>query len=452
MLRYRGVVAWSYGAAIAPVLVGACVASAVSSTKTVPERPQSRTDSPGLPDGRGTPPSDGKETSPEVSADPPGQPLHGVGEGLKPKVHASSFTHRIERARIEARGAPRAKAGFAAPTLQAAATFDNEAWSGDQRRGLLAYLRGHAVEKDARFTKADARIVAQLQAGSGARANGEVGDETMAVLFAMGFRFSARKAMTWEVRLDFYPGEIEDLDAWNREIEEKVTKKGGGYRDVDAPEGEGSIYVHVGRSIVAGYRARGGPPSPLDDDGEHVAAPTTPGVYKLGPPHAHVTRNWYYSQIPWGAEIRKNDGGFQYRSPGRSGWLWATSNPAGTLKLPLTPDAFEGLPEVVRDGATFLTWNKNDFGPTAWNLIPSDMYLHTTPELEGEADAAPLVAASLPVSHGCVHIHPRDRDEMIKLGYLGMDTLFVVRRWDEHLLPDQVRHEMLEPYGLRVTP
>jgi hypothetical protein len=272
----------------------------------------------------------------------------------------------------------------------------------------------------------------------------------MAVLFAMGFRFSVRKAVAWDVKLEFYPGEIEDLDAWNREIDEKVTKKGGGFRDVTAPEGEGSIYVHIGRSIVASYRARGGPPSRLDDDAEHVAVPTKPGVYKLGAAHAHVTSNWYYSQIPWGAEIRKNEGGYQYRWPGRSVWLWATSNPAGTLKEPLATDDFEDLPAVTRDGMTYLIWNKNDFGKIAWNLVPSDMYVHATADMEAKAgaDAAPDAATSLACSHGCIHVDPRERDEMMKRGYLGTDIPLVVRRWDEHLLPDQVRHGMLNRTGV----
>jgi len=448
MLRDRGVIPCSY-AIIALVLVCACGAGAVKFPVTVPEAPQGNRDVPEVLESRHAASQEGKATGAEVGADPPGEPVHGVGEGLKPKVPAVSFSRRIERAEVEARGAPRVNAGFAAATLRAAVMFDNEAWSQDQRRELLAYLRGHVVERDAEFTEADARIVAQLQAGSGARTHGELGDETMAVFFAMGFRFSAHTAPTRDVRLEFYPGEIEDLDAWNREIEMKVTKAGGGYRDVDPPAGEGSLYVYVGRSIVAVYRARGGPPLPLDDDGEHVAAPTKPGVYRLGPAHAHVTSNWYYSQIPWGAEIRKNEGGFQYRSPRRSRWSWVTSNPAGTLKLPLTPDAFDGLPEVTRNGVTFVIWNKNDFGPIAWNLVPSDMYLHTTPELEAEPDAAPGVVTSLRVSHGCIHIDPRERDEMMKRRYVSMDTLLVVRRWDEHLLPDQVRHEMLETRRVR---
>jgi len=422
-------------AIVPPVLLGACVAVGLPPTKSVSVTPQVQVMD---------------DVTVEVSAAPPGEPLPGLKESLEPKepkVQVGAFTRRIDRALIEARGAPRDEAGLDAAALQAAATFDNGEWSGDPRRELLAYLRRGSVEEGAEFTESDARTVARLQAGSGALADGKLRDETMAVLFAMGFRFSGRKVMAWRVKLEFYPAEIENLDAWNREIHEKVTKNGGSYPDVDPPEGEGSLYVRIGRSLVASYRARGGPPSPIYDDAKHVAAPTKPGVYRLGPPHAHVTSNWYYSQIPWGAEIRRNDDGYQYRWPRSSEWWWATSKPAGTLKMPLEDADFEGLPEVTRDGGTFLIWNKNDFGPIAWNLVPSDLYVHTTPDTEA-GTRPPGAARSLTCSHGCVHIDPRERDEMMKSGYLGTDIAFVVRRWDEHLLPDQVRHDMVKGTGV----
>jgi len=431
------------GGALASVFFGACVVA--PSTRTT-EPPRDAHVARDLPNDIGSP-----SVLSEFSADPPGEPVRGVEEILAPrapppKAHVRSFTRRIDRARVEARGAARMKAGLSDAVLQAAVTFDNQQWTTDQRRDLLAYLRADMLAKDTAFTAADARIIAQIQAGSGALADGQLRDETMAVLFAMGFRFSPRKATPWEVKLDFYPGEVEDLDAWNREVDTKVTKNGGGFRDLSAPDGEGTIYVYVGRSIVAGFRARGGPPFPVNDDGEHVAGPTKPGLYRLGTAHAHVTSNWYFSQIPWGAEIRKSGDGYQYRWPGRSEWSWATSNPAGTLKLPLAIDVFDGLPQVTRDGVIYMFWNKNDFGPLAWNLVPSDMYIHTTPDAEAKADAdaaAPNTDASLPVSHGCIHIYPYERDEMMKWGYLGTNVLFVVRRWEEHLLPDEVRHEML---------
>ncbi len=213
------------------------------------------------------------------------------------------------------------------------------------------------------------------------------------------------------------------------------------------PVGEGSIYVRIGRSIVACYRGRGGPPSTLIDDAKHVAVVTKPGTYRLGPAHAHVTSNWYFSQIPWGTEIRPNGGGYQYRWPGRSEWAWATSNPATTLKEPFDDTDFEGLPEVTRDGVTYMIWNKSDFGPIAWNLVPSDLYVHTTPDTEA-GTRPPGLARSLSCSHGCIHIDPRERDEMMKRGFLGADIQFIVRRWDEHLLPDEVRRDMLTGRGV----
>lgn len=383
-------------------------------------------------------------------------PARAVEALVEPETTApaKAFTRVIERERIEARGAPRIGAGFDDATLRAAVRLDNGSWTVQQRRALLAYLRGDVVEGNAELTDADARIIAQLQAGSGAVADGVLDDETMAVLLTMGFRFSAHEAMPRrprEVSLEFYPGEIEDLDAWNRAIE-NVRNNGGGFRDLDAPEGEGTIYVHVRGSIVASYRARGGPPAPVDDhgdDGEHVAEPTAPGAYKLGAGRPHVTSNWPNSQIPWGAEIRKNEDGYQYRSPGRTSWSWATRPSTRELKAPLATADFEDLPEVTRGGVTYLMWDKNDFGPIAWKLVPSDLYVHTTPaaeaqKTEAEESAEEGAETILEVSHGCIHIDPRERDEMVERGYLREDIRFVVRRWDEHLLPSELRHEMLD--------
>jgi hypothetical protein len=425
---------------VAPLLLGACVAVAAPAAKSVsteasPLEPYSAIVQQPAPDQPGEPEPELKE---EVEPKPP-EP--------KVRVAAGGFTRKLDRAKVEARGAPHDKAGLDPAAMKAAATFDNESWTGDARRELLAYLRRADVEKSATFTDADARIVTQLQAGSGAVADGKLRDETMAVLFATGFRFAPRKAMPWEVRLDFYPADLEDLDGWTREIEEKVTKNGGSYRDVNPPVSEGSIYVHVGRSIVACFRARGGPPTTIYDDAKHVAAPTKPGAYMLGPAHAHVTSNWYFSQIPWGTEIRKNGEGYQYRLPGGSAWAWATNTPKSALKEPYDETDFETLPEETRGGETVMIWNRNDFGPIAWNLYPSDLYVHTTPDTEA-GTRPPDVARSLTCSHGCVHIDPRERDDMMKRGYLGPGIQFVVRSWDEHLLPDAVRHDMLKGTGV----
>ena len=449
MLR-DGRVTSSWGAILAPALLGACVAVAVPSTKTVAEAPEVVHDAPAPPNDAAAPWVEGEKTGAEFSADPPGKPLPGVVEGLAPKIHAGTFTRKVDCAQLEARGAARLKAGLHAAALRGAVAFDNEAWTGGPRRELLAYLRGVAVEGDARFTSADARIVAQLQAGSGARADGELRDETMAVLFATGFRFSPRKATASDVRLEFYPGEVEDLDAWNREIDQKVTKDGGGFRDVNAPPGEGTIYVYVGGSIVASYRARGGPPSPLDDDGEHIAVPTKPGVYRLGAAHAHVTSNWYYSQIPWGAEYPQDRRRVPVSVARALRVVVGDGQPGRQAQAAARQ---RGLPGAARSDP-----RRRDRLALEQERLRADCLeprpeRHVCPHDAGGGaggDAAPGAETSLRVSHGCVHIYPRDRDEMMKWGYLGTNIPFVVRRWDEHLLPDQIRHEMLGPQEHRV--
>lgn len=395
-----------------------------------------------------------------VSPRPRAKPLHPVEEKveIEPKVEPKPRVSRrdIDRTRIEARGATRfagrMDARFAAAAWRAVVPSANQAWSVDQRRDLLAFLRGHAVEGDPQFTEADVRIVAHLQAGSSAKSDGVISDETLAIFFAMGFRPSPRKAAGQEVKLEFYPAEFEDLAAWNREIDEKITKNHGDYEDVVHPIGEGTLYVRVGGSIVARYRARGGPPSPLEHGDHHIAEPTAPGGYLLGSAHPHVTSSWHYSQLPWGAELRAHEGGYQYRWPGRQPWEWATAHHGNHLKEPIAVSDIEDLPEVTRDGVSYRIWNKNDFGPLAWNLEPSIQYVHTTVAAEAElaaadaADAGPpsAVTVTLTASHGCIHVDPRERDEMMARGYLGKDIPILVRRWNEYLLPDEIRRELLD--------
>lgn len=438
------------GLMTAAVLVGACSAAAVPPTNAAVQPPQVMHDDVDVPAIVDAPQPQPSPTPTPTATLMPMRAVEARSERKTPsdtKAEAKTFTRVVERKRIEARGVRRIDASEGG--LRAALPRDNGAFSVDQRRELLSYLRGDVVKGDAEFTYSDARIVAKLQAGSGAVADGVLRDETMALLLTMGFHFSApaSEAALEQVRLEFFPGELEDRDAWNREIQDKVMTKRGGFRDVKVPEGEGTIYVRLGGSIVASYRARGGPPAPLVDVDEHVAVPTAPGAYKLGAGRSHVSSNWTYSQIPWGAEIRKSEDGVQYRSAGRTSWSWATRHAAtpGALKVPLVADDFEDLPEVDRDGTTYSIWNKNDFGPLAWHLVPSDdLYVHTTPVAEeqnaqGTADAA----TSLELSHGCIHIDPRERDEMMQRGYLAEDVPFVVRRWDEHVLPDELRLDMI---------
>ncbi|NUO52172.1 MAG: hypothetical protein HOV80_25240 [Polyangiaceae bacterium] len=354
------------------------------------------------------------------------------------------FSRRLDRKKLEARGAV-SNPEISAEILLDASTFNNATWDAEQRQELLTYLRDRPAEPTATFDEGDARIIAMIQSGSGAEADGKLCDETMAVLLAAGFRFSAREENPLRVELHFYPGELEDRGAWDE------ATNGKDYYTIAAPEGEGVLYVRAGGRIVATYRARGGPPSTMSGHPGHVADTTTPGSFKLGAPHVHVSKSWEKSQIPWGAEIREQDDGFQFRWPPSTGtWQWATERDGPTLETPLKKSLLKYLTRVDRNGQSVMIWTINDFGPTAWQLVPSANYVHTTPA--AEAEAARGVPAVLVHSHGCIHLDPRERDEMVNRGFLRTGVPFVVHEWSEHMLPNMVRRDMLRGLGAAAPP
>ena len=71
-------------------------------------------------------------------------------------------------------------------------------------------------------------------------------------------------------------------------------------------------------------------------------------------------------------------------------------------------------------GRVIPTWNLNDFGKWSWNLKKygqrTPYYIHTTPADEEASETHRRFL--LTQSHGCIHIYPDDRDEMMRKGYL----------------------------------
>jgi hypothetical protein len=157
--------------------------------------------------------------------------------------------------------------------------------------------------------------------------------------------------------------------------------------------------------------------------------------------------NWPFSSIPYGAKLSLgSDGLVHYFEHG----AWKIANgPNGTWsKATRNFNAKSGDPAVVtehdladfrvaaytRKGDLRPHWIMNDFGEWAWNLMRNGVrtayYVHTTPEDE-YFSRAPLdddvVIALLGQSHGCVHLLPRDRDEMMQRGYLkaGIQVLIM---------------------------
>jgi lipoprotein-anchoring transpeptidase ErfK/SrfK len=86
------------------------------------------------------------------------------------------------------------------------------------------------------------------------------------------------------------------------------------------------------------------------------------------------------------------------------------------------------------DGPSLITtWNKNDFGKWSWNLKNNGhrtpYFIHTTPD--DEAATAAGKSFELVQSHGCVHLRPRDRDEMMAVGALKAGREVQVMRYGQ---------------------
>lgn len=225
------------------------------------------------------------------------------------------------------------------------------------------------------------------------------------------------------LRLVIFPGEM--------------TTSGGG--------AIGHIYIVGGKGEA--YEMAGGPPpgKGYRDRGGHTAGETPAGDYVLDHQEHHTSENWPKSVIPWGAKLREHGGEVQYQVGGQ----WHTATGAhgtvtqATVKFYARSGqhvALAGVVEIVRklfyqpNGTLRSTWDQNDFGVWSWNLkkhgARTVYYIHTTPEDEGYTAAHQ--AFNLSQSHGCIHIRPADRDEMMSRGYLHAGLHVEVRPYGQH--------------------
>lgn len=195
----------------------------------------------------------------------------------------------------------------------------------------------------------------------------------------------------------------------------------------------GHIYVYVEGRLARSYDVAGGPPpgsGGKDAAGGHSRGPTPAGHYVLSSKEHHTTLNWPSSVVPWGAQIRERDGIVEYRSGGS--WV-AASGSRGRVTQAIVlwyRQSGRSLPTAVaarmaremfydKEGNLKDVWKENDFGQWSWNLVRegrrTPFYIHTTPEDEARPKEASF---ELQQSHGCLHIRPRDRDDMTAKNYL----------------------------------
>jgi hypothetical protein len=377
----------------------------------------------------------------------PGTPTQAAGAGSR-EVQRKGKPDALDIADLREEGS---EVELNKKQLQAAVQFNNKRWTGKMREQLLGFLRGTGGDEKGAFTAEDVQMVAEIQQGGGAKPDGMIGDSTMALLLNSGFEFEddvlkdakhpSGKPRASEVVIEFWPGELEDMGKWDHAIkdaERKSVEKGDAtpYRHLNAPGGEGRLYIKVGGKLVAQYRARGGPPRKIKDFDGHTADPTQ-GSYTLGGQQkGFTTKSWNNSQIPWGADIREGrDGGYEYRQDGTSAWK---RDPTG-----LDAADYAALPDQDGDGTK--DWNKNDFGDSAWRLQGSPGFLvHTTPETEEAAAVGDEV--ELTISHGCIHIDPNERDEMMARGFLQKGVRFVCKKYTDKLVPAKAREQLMQQY------
>lgn len=204
---------------------------------------------------------------------------------------------------------------------------------------------------------------------------------------------------------------------------------------------------------IATYDAKGGDPANInpkkDEDGRHSAGLTTAGKFKLHHAGMHVSNSWNFSKIRWGVPIKEAPGGSDvlYEDP-PGHWHSVRSKLVGDSPSARKTDVVYGLMHMYERIAPNCpaklpnTWIFNDFGHITWYMVQAsahdaagskpkihDEFIHTTQRNEYQTSHHRRVI--LEYSHGCIHIKPRDIDEMAQKGYLKVGNLFIVHKYNE---------------------
>lgn len=211
-----------------------------------------------------------------------------------------------------------------ATQIKSAVSFNNTRWKDPHRKELLQNIRPGSAGTE--FEEADVLALAKLQHAQGipdAEIDGKAGPTTMAFLLRGGLHLTmdSKKAKPQDVRLIFYPGEFEDLAAWQK-AREAAGKQGkeDEFRNVIAPKGgHGTIYVEYKGNIVDTMPARGGPPFTMKDGKDHTADPSKAGTYTLGEGKSVVTKAWGTPRSPGGQRSVNSRATSSSRIPEKTG-------------------------------------------------------------------------------------------------------------------------------------
>ena len=188
------------------------------------------------------------------------------------------------------------------------------------------------------------------------------------------------------------------------------------------------LYLFVDGKASRAFEAWGGPDRVVKDT-IMDAGPTDAGDFVIDWVGAYATRTWTWSKIKWGSAVKASGAEvFFETSPGK--WKKTAAIDPVLTREAIIARHFEVWGEArVPDRGVF-----NDFGPTAIRYFRdrdrdgkrdaneplSGEMLHTTPENEAEAAAGRRL--KMTESHGCIHLKPLDRDELMKAGAFERGT------------------------------
>lgn len=203
--------------------------------------------------------------------------------------------------------------------------------------------------------------------------------------------------------------------------------------------GKKTLIVRQGAKVMGTFSAYGGP-SKLGSDPRMAEEPTTPGVYRIGKTETYRTPTWLMSKIKWGVELQDQGAGKDDVYYKLANGRWASvKKDTGITRATIMQQYYD----LYGQNKVPSTWVFNDFGPIAirWykdvndnkkqdaNEPESGQMFHTTPNDEASVFLGqPL---RMTESHGCIHLNPIERDQLIKMGAFNPGTLFTVHGYDE---------------------
>jgi hypothetical protein len=189
----------------------------------------------------------------------------------------------------------------------------------------------------------------------------------------------------------------------------------------------------TGGKTVATYSACGGPANTIVGGDGFEAGPTDSGEFVIAGCWKHSSSRYpMWSNIPWGSALRETSIGIEVRI--QSAW-----EPLSRYSEATKSDIEAYHYDLYGTAIVPSQWKFNDFGHITCYIfkdknrnktfdrssekIHGEMF-HTTPVNEAQTELGRTV--ELEESHGCIHVKPRDMDQMIEKGYLKKGNLVYI--------------------------